>query len=248
MEADEIITLLLVVVVFGVALVHSSVGLGGASSYLGIVVLSGTSTVVMKPTVLALNIIVGLVCTVRFLRAGFFSWRAFWPFAVTSVPASFIGGCLILSDSLDKLLIGLVLFYAGTRLFFRLLNFDETKTMPVRISIALPLGAAMGLLSGLTGIGGGIFLNPVLALMSWADSHETRGVTAAFVLANSVAGLIPRISGLPQFPEALVYWAPAVLVAAWIGTEFQETTLRRILSHARLLSLVPVVAGFRLVL
>lgn len=207
-----------------------------------------TPLVVLRPTVLVLNVLVGLVCTIRLLRAGIFSWRTFWPFAVTSCPAAFIGGSLTLAIMLDKILIGLVLFYGGVWLIVLKNKPEREKTGSVRVSSALPIGAAIGLVSGLCGIGGGILIGPILGLMKTTTSNESRGIASALVLANSIAGLIPRFSGLADMPESIVYWAPAALVGAWIGTELKEATRQIILAHTRLLSLVLFAAGFKIML
>src|SRR6185503_13842233 len=152
MELTITITLLIAALIFIVAVLYSTVGHAGASGYLAAMALFGVAPAVMKPTALTLNIIVAIVGTIRFYRAGFFSWRIFWPFAIASIPAAFVGGWL---------------------------------TLPASI-----WGAAIGLLSGLTGVGGGIFLSPLLLVMGWAKTKETSGVSVTFILVNSIAGII----------------------------------------------------------
>ncbi len=223
-------------------------GVGGGSCYLGMLLLSGTSLLAIRPTVLILNIIVGLVCTVRFLRAGLVSWRSFWPLAVTSCPASFIGGSIGLASTMDRVLIGLVLLYGAVWLLTLNANFRIERTAPIQVWVALPLGATIGLVSGLSGIGGGIFLSSALRFMNRTDFNQVRGMVSAFVLANSLSGLLPRLSGLELMPDAVVYWAPAALVGAWVGTELQGPARQMIMTQTRFLSLLLVVAEFKLVL
>src|SRR5260221_14418665 len=118
MEVSTIIVVLLAILIFIIALLYSTVGHAGASGYIAAMALFGMAPMVMKPTALTLNIIVALIGTIRFYRAGFFSWRTFWPLALASIPASFIGGSLTLPDSIYKSVVGVVLLYSAVRLFF----------------------------------------------------------------------------------------------------------------------------------
>jgi uncharacterized membrane protein YfcA len=233
------------ILILVVALLYSTVGHAGASGYLAAMALFGTAPAVMKPTALTLNILVALIGTVKFYRAGFFSWRIWWPFAIASIPASFIGGWLILPVPVYKGIVGIVLLYSAVRLFFSAKSADDHLTKQIPIWLALILGAALGLLSGLTGVGGGIFLSPLLLLMYWAKTKETCGVAAAFILVNSVAGLLGHVSSVAVVPRAIVFWAPAALVGGLIGTELGTRKLP-IAGIRRWLSVVLVVAGLKL--
>src|SRR4051794_23282697 len=164
------IFLIIAALIFVVALLYSTVGHAGASGYLAAMALFGISPLIMKPTALVLNILVAIIGTIRFSRAGFFSWRLFWPFVITSIPASFIGGGLTLPVPIYKSIVGAVLLYSAVRLLFSAGSADQKETRPAPIAIALILGAAIGLLSGLTGVGGGIFLSPIILLMNWAKA------------------------------------------------------------------------------
>ena len=248
MDTATIIALAIAVLIFVVALLYSTVGHAGASGYLAAMALFGMVPIVMKPTALTLNIIVALIGTVRFYRAGFFSWRTFWPLAVASIPASFIGGSLTLPDSIYKSIVGVVLLYSAVRLFFsaRVVLAEDQDATLVPIWIALCLGAVIGLLSGLTGVGGGIFLSPVLLLMHWTTTKETSGVAAAFILVNSVAGLLGHLSTVAFLADDITYWAPAALIGGWIGTEL-GTRVLPIAGIRRWLSVVLVLAGLKLI-
>lgn len=245
MDTGTLIALLVAILILVVALLYSTVGHAGASGYLAAMALVGMAPVVMKPTALTLNIIVAVIGTIRFYRAGFFSWRTFWPFAVASIPASFIGGSLTLPVSIYKSIVGVVLLYSAVRLFFSARKADQQKTTLVPIWMALIIGAAIGLLSGLTGVGGGIFLSPVLLLMHWAQTRETSGVSVAFILVNSIAGLLGHVSAISFIPGQIIYWAPAALIGGWIGTEL-GTRVLPVSNIRKWLSVVLVLAGLKL--
>jgi hypothetical protein len=195
-----------------------------------------------------LNILVATIGTLKFYRAGFFSWAVFWPFALTSIPLSFIGGSLSLPGQLYKAIVGLVLIYAAYRLFrTRQDTLSGNVTNQVSLPLALVLGAGIGLLSGLVGVGGGIFLSPLLIFLKWADVKHTSGVSAAFILVNSIAGLSGQIARLAYLPGAIPYWAVAAGIGGWIGAEYGS---RRLGSQTlrRLLALILVIAGVKMVM
>jgi hypothetical protein len=244
------VTLLIAALIFVVAVLYSTVGHAGASGYLAAMALFGMAPALMKPTALTLNIIVAIVGTIRFCRAGFFSWRTFWPFAIASIPAAFVGGWVSLPASVYKAIVGLVLLYSAVRIFFSARRTDEQETRLVPIGVALIWGAAIGLLSGLTGVGGGIFLSPLLLLMHWARTKETSGVSVTFILVNSVAGLLghglfAHFATISTLPHTAFVWAPAALLGGLIGTELGTRRLP-IAGIRRWLSVVLVVAGLKL--
>src|SRR5499427_9830794 len=151
---------LLFIAVGLIAFLYSSVGHAGASGYIATMTLFGLSATVIRPTALILNILVAIIGSFQFWRAGHFSWRLFWPFALLSIPAAYFGGYLQPSAGILRILIGVVLLFSATRLFFRKKDSDQTDapSKPVAVSV----GAGLGFLSGLTGTGGGIFLTPLL--------------------------------------------------------------------------------------
>ncbi|MFM7627379.1 MAG: sulfite exporter TauE/SafE family protein, partial [Gammaproteobacteria bacterium] len=176
----------LCVALFLVALLYSSVGHAGASGYIAVMSLLGLAPAVIKPTALALNILVGLVAAWQFWRAGHFRWALFWPFAVTAVPAAFVGGWISLPTRVFTLLLGLVLLWSAWRFFFEpkapqpeTAASTASTASPERAvprAAALASGAGIGLLSGLTGTGGGIFLTPLLLMMGWAQPKNAAAV------------------------------------------------------------------------
>jgi uncharacterized membrane protein YfcA len=221
-------------VFFVTAVLYSSVGNAGASGYLAVMTLAGLAPEAMKSTALLLNILVALIATVRFYRAGYFSWALFWPFTVASVPCAFLGGALVLPRGLYQGLVGIVLIFAAYRLFWYA---DQPKACPrgVPRGLALLLGAGLGFVSGLTGVGGGIFLSPLLLVMGWAEPRQSASVSAAFILVNSMAGLFGETLSVHALPSAAPLWAGAVVIGGFLGSElgarqFAEVTLRRLLA------------------
>lgn len=238
-------TFVLALLIFAAGLLYSSVGHAGASGYLAAMALFGLAPDVMKPTALVLNILVALIATVQFRRAGFFSWRIFWPFAISSIPFAFIGGALSLPGSVYKQILGLILLFAAYRLFqFRHLE-DTDTARPVPILWAMLFGAGIGLLSGAIGVGGGIFLSPLLLFMGWGKTKETAGVSAAFILVNSIAGIAGHLSSVKILPDAVYPWAIAAVLGGIIGSSLGS---RRFVNATlyRLLAIVLVIAGAKL--
>lgn len=231
--------------IFLAAVLYSSVGHAGASGYLAVMALFAIAPEVMKPTALALNVLAALIATFKFYRVGAFSWKIFLPFAIGSIPFAFLGGSLTLPSHLYKPVVGLVLLYTAFRLFSAS-HFTETTIQPLPIWAGILAGIAIGFLSGLTGVGGGIFISPLLLFMAWAGPRETSGVSAAFILVNSVAGLLGNISSLAQLPLTIAYWAPAAVIGATIGAEFGSKRFGNV-TLKRLLAVVLIIAGFKMI-
>lgn len=240
--------LLLAGLFFAVAVLYSSVGHGGGSAYLAIMALFAVSPEVMKPTALALNVVVSSIALARFYRAGHFSRRIFLPFALGSVPFAFIGGGVLLPAAAYRTVVGLVLLYGAYRLLFHAPAQESSAgTRPLRTPVAVGIGAGIGFLSGLIGVGGGIFLTPLLLLGGLASVRTAAAVSAAFVLVNSIAGLLGVAVGVGALPSAFPVWAIAVGIGGWAGAGFGS----RILPAPALrgtLALVLVLAGCKLVL
>jgi uncharacterized protein len=228
------------------AALYASVGHGGASSYLAVMGLFSLAPGVMKPTALALNILVAGIATFKFYRAGLFSWKLFWPFAVVSVPAAFIGGAMMLPARAYKLLVGVVLLYAAVWMFRSALRPISKETYLPPLWAALVAGAAIGFLSGLTGVGGGIFLSPLILYMGWAETRATSGIAAPFILVNSIAGLLGHFSSVAQLPPSIPIWGAAAVIGGWIGATYGSKRAPAPVLR-QLLSLVLIVAGAKLI-
>ncbi len=242
--------LLLTFLIFLAALLYATVGHGGASGYLAAMALFNVTPEVMKPTALVLNLFVAGVGTYRYARAGHFAWNTFWPFAVVSIPFAFLGGTWKLPAAAYKIILGLVLLFAAWRLAIQQSAHAPPTQKPIHLPVALALGSAIGLLSGLTGVGGGIFLSPVLLLLGWAEMRQTAAVSSAFILVNSIAGLLGQIlrgHGIHSLPQQILWWAPAALIGGLIGSELGSRRLTP-LTMRRLLAAVLVVAGLKMLL
>jgi uncharacterized membrane protein YfcA len=240
---------LVAVLIFLAALLYSSVGHAGASGYLAVMGLCGVSAAVMKPTALALNVLVAAIATVRFYRDGCFSWPLFLPFALPAVPAAFVGGAVTLPGQVYRPVVGVVLLLAAIRLLRPAspASAGDAPERPLPLAKAAASGAVIGLLSGLTGTGGGIFLTPLLLFTGWAGPKESAGVSAAFILVNSAAGLAGRLASLADLPGAIPYWAVAAGAGGLVGADLGSRRLGNA-TLRRLLAVVLVVAGLKLVL
>jgi hypothetical protein len=224
------------------ATLYSSVGHGGASGYLAAMALFGLAPVFMKPAALAMNIAVAGLVFYRLWRAGYFDARLFWPFAFGSIPLAFVGGALTLPGGVYKILVAVALLVAAARLLWKTQDHEATSTP--NIWIALVSGAGLGLLSGLTGVGGGIFLSPLLLLLRWASMRTTAALSAAFILVNSIAG---HASVAVAWPAQLPLLMLAALAGAVIGSELAVRRLAP-LTLRRVLGVVLVIAGAKLLL
>ena len=238
--------LVLASLIFCAAVLYSSVGHAGASGYLAAMALMSVAPADMKPIALTLNILVATVATLRFYLAGSFSWRILWPFIVTSIPCAFLGGAWTIPGTLYKQIVGAVLIFSSYRLLrgsFKDVAVDKAPP----IILALVCGAGIGLLSGLTGTGGGIFLSPLLLFMGWAETKKAAGVSAAFILLNSIAGIAGHISKGSTLPDWIGGLACAAVVGGIIGAEFGSKRIGN-LTLRRLLAIVLMIAGSKMIL
>lgn len=227
---------------------YASVGHGGASAYLAAMALAGIAPQEMRPVALLLNILVSALATWKFWRAGHFRWRLFWPFAAVSIPFAYIGGAITLPGQAYKVLVGLVLLYAAWQLWHSVRAGEEMRELsepPLRW--AMLIGAAMGLLAGLTGVGGGIFLSPLLLMLGWAGTKQTSAVAAPFILVNSIAGLaaiiLAKSAPLPSYVWIL---APAVIIGGWLGAEYGSRRFANPVVR-RMLAIVLALAGAKMI-
>jgi len=233
------------VIIIIVAFLYSSVGHGGASGYLGIMALFGMSPLIMKPSALLLNVMVSAIATYQFHKGGHFKRELFIPFILLSVPFAFLGAKIELSYPLYKIILGICLLISVARMlsagFFN--SAKSGKNMPWAPAIAI--GAAIGLISGMIGIGGGILLSPLLLLFRWADLKESAAVAAPFILVNSLSGMAGMwSSGLNLSPE-IILWVIAAVAGGTIGSYWGSRKFNVIeLKYA--LSVVLVIAAVKL--
>jgi len=231
--------------ILAIAFLYSSVGHGGASGYLALMALFAVSHLVMRPSALMLNILVSSIAAWHFIRAGYFSGRLFLPFALASVPAAFIGGTIVLGEGIYKPLVGFILLFAAYKLFRSAGSDRPTVQMSLSFLSMFAIGALIGLVSGLTGVGGGIFLSPVLLLMGLCDAKTASGVTALFVLFNSAAGLAGTLISLQYLEPAVFLWVAAAGIGGLLGARFGRSVSPTIIR--RLLSLVLIIAGLKMI-
>lgn len=235
---DSII--LFYILLFSVAFLYSSVGHGGASGYLALMAIFSITPAVMKPTALLLNLFVSAVSFVQFYRGKHFNWQLFLPFAIASVPMAFAGGLITIEADLYKRMLGGLLLIPAARFIF----FADTWPHELRKSnwlLSLITGAAIGFVSGLIGIGGGIILSPVLLLLRWTDMKQTAAISALFIFVNSLSGLAGQLTkGIHFSPDMYAYVAVAFtggICGAYYGSlRFKQNILKYVLAAVLLVA------------
>lgn len=235
---------LLFLAIWVIAFLYSSVGHAGASGYIATMTLFGLAPTIIRPTALLLNILVASIGAFQFWRAGHFSWKLFWPFALLSIPAAYFGGYLQPSASILRILIGMVLLFSAARLVFR--RSDPHQTVTPSQPTAIGVGAGLGFLAGLTGTGGGIFLTPLLLFCQWAYIRQAAAVSALFIWVNSIAGLVGYFTRVHSVPSLGLVLAGAAIIGGLIGSHFGS---RRFPTRAIsiLLAVVLTIAGAKLI-
>lgn len=224
------------------AFLYASVGHGGASGYLAVMALFAIAPPVMKQTALLLNLGVSLMSFIAFYRQGYFKWTLFWPFALGSIPAAYLGARIPLADSTYKQILGACLFLAVIRMVVTL---KESEPRKLNLGIGVLAGAAIGVLSGMIGIGGGIILSPLLLLFRWANLKEAAAISALFIFVNSVSGLAGLKTWIPFDQSQMLYWLAASLVGGFLGARWGAG----IASNTKvkwILALVLVIASLKL--
>lgn len=238
--------LLLGVLFFLVALVYSSVGHGGASGYLAVMALYSFDPAVMPPTALSLNLLVAGTAWLNYWRARHFSWRLLAPFVVASIPAAFLGGLTRVPARLYSLLLGAVLIYAAVRLALHRAAPQEENLLRVpQARVAVPVGAGIGFLSGIVGVGGGIFLSPLMLLLRWADAKRTASSSAGFIFLNSAAGLFGHLSRARPDWTSLLLLVGAAFAGGLVGSRLGSRRLPGVWLR-RILAVVLLLAAYKL--
>ena len=236
--------LALTTLIFIAATLYSSVGHAGASGYLAAMALFGIAPEAMRPTALALNVLVASLATYRYTRVGQNDIKLLIPFVVASIPTAFVGGMIHVPATFYKPLIGIILLLSAFQLFRTAKKSKQQDRQVQRppLAAALATGTGLGLLAGLSGTGGGIFLSPLLLFMGWAPTRQVSGIAASFILVNSISGLLGNMSSVQALPSALPLWMIAALGGGLLGTHLGTRTLT-IPGLRIMLAVVLVIAG-----
>jgi hypothetical protein len=238
--------ILFIFLLFAVAFLYSSVGHGGASGYLALMALFGIAPASMKSSALIMNICVSLISFYHYHRSGHFKWKLFLPFALASVPASFLGALVTVDAGLYKRILGALLLFPVLRLLgvFGKEN-DEIKN--INLIAALILGASIGFLSGIIGIGGGIILSPVILLFHWANMKETAAISALFIFVNSISALAGLFSKGIHIDSSVWLWLVASLSGGFCGAYFGSRKIKNPVLK-KILASVLLLASFKLLI
>lgn len=242
--AVEFHLVLAVCMLLGAAL-YTSVGHAGASAYIALMALFGVSATVMRPTALVLNIVVAAFTSWRYVRAGQFRGRTLWPLLAGAVPMAFVGGAIQLPGFYFRPLVGIVLLISAARFLWPGEFRDNADWRDPPIVAGVLSGAAIGLLSGLTGTGGGIFLSPLLLFLAWSPTRSASGVAAVFILCNSTAALFGNLVIVRALPPELPTYVGAVVCGAIVGTTIGIRFGARVILKA--LGVVLLIAGLKLI-
>jgi len=229
---------------FLVAFLYASVGHGGASGYLALMALFSITPAVMKPTALLLNLFVSLTAFIQFYRGGHFRWKLFWPFALASIPMAYLGGLVVVDGNIYKKILGLLLLVPIIRFYF----FSNSKAIEKRESnfaLSVLIGAGIGFLSGLIGIGGGILLSPLLLLLKWTDQKETAAISALFIFVNSMSGLAGQLTKGIHFTTDMYTYVIIAFVGGLCGAYFGALKFRQVILK-NVLATVLVLAAYKL--
>lgn len=223
-----------IILLFVTAFLFAAVGHGGGSGYLALMAIFGLAPSLMKSSALLINVFVSFIAFYQYYRGGYFKWNLFLPFAITSVPASFIGAFVSVDALLYKRILGLLLIFPILRLL-GLFGKDSDEIKKLRLSFALIIGATIGLISGMIGIGGGIILSPIILMLHWGNMKQTAAVSALFIFVNSISGLIGLLLKGESVDPVVYEWLIVALIGGFIGAyygrkKFSNTILKRILA------------------
>lgn len=235
------------ILLFIVAFLYASVGHGGASGYLALMALFGVATVLMKPAALLLNIFVSLVSFYQFYKGGYFKWKLFYPFAMASIPMAFIGSLVAIDAETYKRLLGVLLIFALPRLFGFVGKENADEQKHVNLYVALFIGAGIGFLSGMIGIGGGIILSPIILFLGWGNMKQTAPVSALFIFVNSIAGMLGLLLKGNTIDPIIYGWLIIALLGGVFGAYFARKQFSNQLLK-QLLGVVLIIAIFKLLL
>lgn len=240
------LTYSIIILLLIIAFLYSSVGHGGASGYLALMAFFSFTPEVMRPTALLLNIVVSFIAFIQYYRSGYFKWKLFYPFAITSIPMAFVGGLITVDAGLYKKILAVLLLFSVIRLLGVSMKNNRVLKEP-NILIALLIGAAIGLFSGMIGIGGGIILSPLVLILGWADMKQSAAVSALFIFVNSLAGLAGLFTKGFEFKPEMGYMILIALLGGLAGSYFGAKKFKSTLL-SKLLAVVLLIAIYKLVM
>jgi len=226
-----------------VAVLYSAVGQAGGTGYVAVMGIVGFDAATIKPTALALNVLVSALGCLRFYRAQLLTWRTCYPFAVLGLPFSLLGGALHLPAAAYQPVVGVLLLVAGLQMMRSargVSSLDRAALQAPPFLGALLVGGGIGLVSGVTGVGGGIFLAPLILVLGWARTRQTAAISAVFNFVNSTAALAGTWMTMPVLPAALPLWLACVgvggFVGSWLGSRRLKPSALRFLLAILLLT------------
>jgi uncharacterized protein len=233
-----------------VAILYAAVGQAGGTGYIAVMGLVGFAPDVIKPTALALNILVAAIGCARFYRAGLLTWRSYYPFAVLGAPFSLVGGAIHLPASIYQPVVGVLLLLAAFQMVrsarFAALR-DESAPHQPPFMASMLVGGIVGFVSGITGVGGGIFLAPLVLSFGWVETRRASAVSTVFNLLNSAAALAGAWAMIPAFPAPLPWWLVSVglgaVIGSWLGAHYLPPKVLRVI-----LAVLLLVSGLRMIL
>lgn len=233
---------------FLVALLYASVGHAGATGYLAVMAIAGIQPSVMKPTALTLNIVVASIATYKYYRNDAISLRLLIPLILVSIPCAYIGGRINLPPHYYKPMVGLFLLFAAYNAFFSANQSANYRVNVAKLPVLYVVGASLGFLSGLTGVGGGVFLSPLMLAMRWAPIRPISGTAAGFILVNSISGLAGLLSSTPQTMDGMSWWILAVILGGYLGAEFgshrfSPSTIQKLLAGTLLIAGIKLISS-----
>ena len=239
-EIDNVWIFLMILPV--VAFMYAAVGHGGASGYLALMALFGFAPEVMKPTALILNLFVAAIAFIHYAKSGYFNKKLFLSFAIISVPFAFLGGMIEIDASLYKKILGLLLIFAILKML-NVFGKESQETKEIKVWQGLIVGGSIGFFSGLTGIGGGIILTPIILLMKWGKMKEAAAVSALFIWVNSAAGLGGQLSSGVNIDSQTILLVGIALIGGFLGgylgsKKFDNKALRYMLAVVLLIACV----------
>ncbi len=213
--------MLLAILFLVTAILYSSVGFGGGSTYLALLIIWEIPYFVFPIIALSCNIIVVLGNCFNYLRAGSLNLKLLGPYLIGSIPLAFVGGALPIDKSLFELLLFFVLSISGILLLLKFKSYDDKKSAyrKIPLIISVIIGGALGFISGVVGIGGGIFLSPILFLIRAGKPKDIITAASLFILINSISGVIGQLSKNAVLMEVANYWylLVTVLIGGQIG-------------------------------